>query len=158
MTPQPAPGAPEHPALAQLPPELRPGAARALARGERLDRLIPGALLDSPISRAGAAYATVVGAAWGFVWSTGPVERHGDLWVFRGMPRLTFVRGGTCVGRCYLTGDGAVGEAVLRHEAVHVRQWRRYGMLFPLLNLIAGRDARRNRFEIEAGLRDGNYL
>ena len=114
-------------------------------------------LLDSPVSRAGYLYASAVGFAWGFLWSVGRIERHGRLIVFRGMPRWTFRRGGTCVGRCYLT-DENVSDAVLRHEAVHERQWRRYGMLLPLLYALAGRDARRNRFEIEAGLRDGGYL
>lgn len=113
-------------------------------------------LFDSPISRAGYLYASAVGCVWGFVWSTGRIERHGRLIVFRGMPRWTFRRGGTCVGRCYLT-RGNVSEAVLRHETVHERQWRRYGMLLPLLYAIAGRDPHRNRFEIEAGLRDGGY-
>ena len=122
------------------------------------DRLIPGILLDSAISRAGMHFATLVGMLWGGVWSTGRVERRGELWVFRGMPRRTFRRGGQCVGRCYLTGDEPVSAAVLRHESVHVAQWRRYGMLFPVLYGLAGRDALRNRFEIEAGLRDGNYL
>jgi hypothetical protein len=47
---------------------------------------------------------------------------------------------------------------VLEHEAVHKRQWQRYGMLFPLMYAIAGRDPLRNRFEIEAGLEAGGYL
>jgi hypothetical protein len=74
------------------------------------------------------------------------------------MPRWTFARGGVCVGGCFLTGDGTVDDRLLAHEAVHSRQWRRYGMLMPLLYLAAGRDPLRNRFEIEAGLEDGNYL
>ena len=41
---------------------------------------------------------------------------------------------------------------------MHKAQWRTYGMLFPLLYLIAGRDPLRNRFEIEAGLEAGGYL
>jgi hypothetical protein len=112
--------------------------------------------LDSPISRLGYLYATAVGLVWGFVWSTGRVERRDGLWVFRGMPRWSFGRGGSCVGGCYLTHDN-VGAAVLEHEAVHKRQWQRYGMLFPVLYLIAGRDPLRNRFEIEAGLEKGGY-
>ena len=47
---------------------------------------------------------------------------------------------------------------MLGHEVVHKAQWRTYGMLFPLLYLIAGRDPLRNRFEIEAGLEAGGYL
>ena len=39
-----------------------------------------------------------------------------------------------------------------------MRQWQRYGFLMPLLYTLAGRNALTNRFEIEAGLEDGNYL
>ena len=87
----------------------------------------------------------------------GRVERVGDLLVFRGMPSWTYGRGGVCVGRCYLTGAN-VSRGVLEHEAVHARQWRRYGFLMPLLYLLAGRNALRNRFEIEAGLVRGGYV
>lgn len=114
-------------------------------------------LLDSPISRAGYLYATLVGLVWGFVWSTGRVERREGLFVFRGMPRWAFGRGGSCVGACYLT-DQNVSDDVLEHEVVHKRQWQRYGMLFPLMYLLAGRNPLRNRFEIEAGLEKGGYL
>ena len=94
------------------------------------------------------------------MWSTGRVERRNGLWVFRGMPRWAFPRGGVCVGGCFLTGDGAgaVSDAILRHEAVHKRQWQRYGILMPLLYTLSGRDPLRNRFEIDAGLADGNYI
>lgn len=114
-------------------------------------------LTDSWISRLGYWYANTVGFVWGFLLSTGPLERREGLWVFRGMPRWAFRRGGSCVGGCYLT-DRNVSDAVLRHEAVHKRQWQRYGMLFPLFYLFAGFDPLRNRFEIEAGLEDGGYL
>jgi hypothetical protein len=113
-------------------------------------------LFDSPVSRAGYLYATAVGMAWGFLWSTGPVRREGGLWVFRGLPRFAFGRGGSCVGACYLT-DQNVSDDILEHEAVHKRQWQRYGMLFPFLYLASGRDPLRNRFEIEAGLEKGGY-
>ena len=86
------------------------------------------------------------------------VEKREGLWVFRGMPGWTFARGGVCVGGCFLTGDGRVTDRLLRHEAVHKRQWEHYGFLMPFLYLFAGRDPLRNRFEIEAGLEDGNYL
>jgi hypothetical protein len=46
---------------------------------------------------------------------------------------------------------------VLRHEAVHVRQWQKYGMLMPFLYFLAGSDPLTNRFEIEAGLEEGGY-
>lgn len=147
MTPIPVP-----------PADWRAVADRAVARGRRADLLIPAFLLDSRVSMAGYAYATTVGWIWGSLWSTGRVEKRGGMWVFRGMPRWTFPRGGVCAGGCYLTGNEAVTDHVLRHEAVHKRQWQHYGFLMPLLYRLAGRDPLRNRFEIEAGLEDGNYL
>lgn len=133
-------------------------AAAMLARGRRFDRRIPAFLLRSPISRLGYAWGTAVGFVWGSLWSTGAVERRNGLWIFRGMPSWTFRRGGVCVGGCFLTGDTAPSDAVLRHEAVHRVQWLRYGMLMPVLYLLAGFDPMRNRFEIEAGLVDGGYV
>ncbi|MCI0158498.1 Fe-S oxidoreductase [Leifsonia shinshuensis] len=122
----------------------------------RADGPLASLFLDSPISRLGYLYATTVGFLWGFAWSTGRVERRAGLFVFRGMPKRTFGRGGSCVGGCYLT-DQNVTDDVLEHEVVHKRQWQRYGMLFPFLYLLAGRDPLRNRFEIEAGLEKGGY-
>jgi hypothetical protein len=136
----------------------RAAAQAAVVRGRRIDRFIPGILLDSPISRLGYWWGTAVGWVWGGLWSTGIVERRQGLWVFSGMPSRTFGRGGVCVGGCYLTGDAPVTDRVLGHEAVHKAQWRRYGLLMPLLYAIAGRDPLRNRFEIEAGLEEGNYV
>jgi hypothetical protein len=133
-------------------------AARAVARGRRWDRAIPSILLDSPISLVGYWYGCTVGWLWGSLWSTGTIERRDGLWVFRGLPTWAFPRGGVCVGGCYLTGDLPVTDAVLRHEAVHKAQWRRYGFLMPVLYALAGRNPLRNRFEIEAGLADGNYV
>ncbi|MDR2997184.1 MAG: Fe-S oxidoreductase [Microbacterium sp.] len=138
--------------------DWRPAAEAALARGRRFDRRIPSFLLRSPISRIGYWWGTSVGFVWGSLWSTGPVERRNGLWVFRGLPNWAFARGGVCVGGCYLTGDHAPSEAVLKHEAVHKAQWLRYGFMMPVLYLFAGRDALRNRFEIEAGLEDGGYV
>ena len=140
------------------PPDWRAAAERAVERGRRIDRFIPAVFLDSPISRIGSWYGTAIGWTWGSLWSTGRIERRNGLWVFRGMPRRTFARGGVCVGGCYLTGDEIVTDHVLAHEAVHARQWRRYGILMPLLYALAGRDPLRNRFEIEAGVEDGNYV
>lgn len=138
--------------------DWRPAAELALARGRRLDRRIPSFLLRSPVSRIGYWWGTAVGWIWGSLWSTGPVERRAGLWVFRGMPNWTFNRGGVCVGGCFLTGDARPSDAMLRHEAVHKAQWLRYGFLLPVLYLFAGRDPLHNRFEIEAGLEDGNYV
>ncbi|WP_261165858.1 Fe-S oxidoreductase [Microbacterium sp. Marseille-Q6965] len=140
------------------PHDWREVAALRQESGLALDRRIPAFLLDSWISRAGAGIATAVGFVWGGLWSTGRVERHGELIVFRRMPRWTHARGGVCVGRCYLTRRDRESDRVLAHELVHVRQWRRYGLLLPLLYLLAGRDPLRNRFEIEAGLQDGGYV
>lgn len=125
--------------------------------GRTLDRWIPSFLLDSPVSLAGAALATVFGFAWGALWSTGRAQREDGLIIFRGMPRWTHARGGVCVGSCFLTHRATEPRAVRDHERVHVRQWRRYGLLMPVLYLLAGRDPLRNRFEIEAGLTDGGY-
>ncbi|MGV9195119.1 Fe-S oxidoreductase [Microbacterium sp. MC2] len=141
-----------------LVPDWRARADRAVERGERCDRLIPGILLDSPISRLGYWWGTAVGWVWGGMWSTGRVRRSHGLWVFTGMPSWTYRRGGTCVGGCFLTGDREPSEPVLRHEAVHAQQWRRYGMLMPILYLLAGFDPMTNRFEIMAGLEDGGYV
>lgn len=121
------------------------------------DRTLRIRLTDSPISRAGYWYATAVGFVWGLIWSTGPVRRRHGLIVFTGMPKWTFGRGGSCVGGCYLT-DRNDGDRVLGHEVVHKAQWAKYGMLFPLLYLVAGRNPLRNRFEIEADLEAGGYL
>ena len=75
-----------------------------------------------------------------------------------GLSAMAYGRGGVCVGGCYLTGDVELSDAVLRHESVHKQQWLRYGFLMPVLYLFAGRNALRNRFEIEAGLEDGGYV
>lgn len=131
-----------------------PGAQRAASS----ERFIPGFLLDSPLSRLGYLYGSSIGWVWGSLWSTGKIEKRGEMWVFRGMPSWTFKRGGICVGTCFLTGDGRIDDRIIRHETVHKRQWQRYGMLMPILYLLAGRNPLRNRFEIEAGLADGNYL
>jgi hypothetical protein len=142
----------------RLPADWRARAEDALERGRRFDRFIPSVLLDSPLSRLGYLYGTAVGWVWGGLWSVGRVEHRDGLRVFRGLPPWAFPRGGVCVGGCFLTGDAPVTTALLRHEAVHKRQWQHYGLLMPFLYLLAGRDPLRNRFEIEAGLEDGNYV
>ncbi|MGO1873683.1 MAG: Fe-S oxidoreductase [Canibacter sp.] len=109
-----------------------------------------------PLALIGYWYATFVGFVWGGLLSTGRIERHGNLWVFRGMPKWAFKRGGVCVGACYLTRN-LVGEAVLRHEEIHRQQWRVLGFALPVLYALSGRDPKKNRFEIEAGLADGGY-
>lgn len=113
-------------------------------------------LLDSPLSRAGCAVGTALALVIGAPLSTGHIRVVGDVIVCRGLPRWAFGRGGTTVGRVYLTRDND-GPEVLEHEAVHVAQWRRYGLLMPILYAIAGRDPSTNRFEVEAGLEKGGY-
>lgn len=140
------------------PADWRAQAQRAVDRGRAVDRFIPAALLDSPVSRLGYLYGCTVGWVWGTLWSRGRIERQGRVWVFRGLPSWAFPRGGVCVGNCFLTGDGRIDERLIAHESVHERQWRRYGFLMPVLYTLAGRDPLRNRFEIEAGLEDGNYV
>lgn len=115
-------------------------------------------LLFAPVVvRAGYLYATAVALVWGALLSTGRVRRVDGLLVCTGLPTWAFRRGGTCVGGVYLT-DGNDSPAVLRHEAVHRRQWQAYGMMFPLMYALAGQDPLHNHFEIEAGLEDGGYL
>lgn len=138
--------------------DWREQAEAVLARGRRADKLIPAFLLDSRVALLGFWWGRLVGWTWGLLWSRGRVERREGLWVFRGMPNWSFGRGGVCVADCFLTGDAEPSVAVLRHEAVHARQWRRYGILMPFLYFVAGRNPMRNRFEIEAGLEDGNYV
>ncbi|MGZ0711358.1 Fe-S oxidoreductase (plasmid) [Coraliomargarita sp. W4R53] len=144
--------------IAKPPLGWREEAQRAVDKGRRLDRFIPRFLLDSPISRLGYLYGNAVGWIWGSIWSTGRVEQHEGMWVFRGLPTWAFPRGGVCAGGCFLTGDAPVSVPVLRHEAIHKRQWQRYGILMPILYQLSGRNPLRNRFEIEAGLADGNYV
>lgn len=141
----------------RIPADWEHHAEQALVKGRRQDRLIPSFMLDSPISRVGYWWGTAVGMTWGYLWSRGRVTRHEGMWIFRGMPARTFPRGGVCVGSCFLT-DVVPSEHVLRHELVHVRQWRRYGFLMPLLYGLSGRNPVSNRFEVEAGLEDGNYV
>ncbi|AZZ52480.1 MULTISPECIES: Fe-S oxidoreductase [Rathayibacter] len=122
-----------------------------------LRRAVAVVALDPAITRPGYLFACAVGLAWGALWSTGPIERRNGLVVFTGLPSWAFGRGGSCVGTSYLT-DSNVSDRVLEHEAVHKVQWRTFGMWFPLMYFVAGRDPLRNRFEIEAGLEKGGYV
>ena len=81
----------------------------------------------------------------------------GDLVIASGLPQRAYPRGGVCVGRVFLTGPPP-SRAVIAHEKRHVKQWYRYGALFPLLYAAAGKNPLTNRFEVEAGLEEGGYL
>jgi len=134
------------------------GAERAAARLVRGVVAVPGlrrVLLWPAIARPGYWFATGCAFLWGTVLLGRHVTGHG-VHVIRGLPRWAFGRGGTTVGAVYLTRDAA-SDRVLGHEAVHRAQWRRYGLALPILYLAAGADARRNRFEVEAGLEAGGY-
>jgi hypothetical protein len=125
----------------------------------RAGRRIPGLrplLLSPVVARPGHWLATAVGSCWGGVLGRFRMRRVGRLLVCQGMPRWSFGRGGTTIGAVYLTRD-AVAPGVLKHEDVHRQQWKRYGLVFPLLYLAAGADPRTNRFEVEAGLARGGY-
>ncbi|TPW76605.1 Fe-S oxidoreductase [Schumannella soli] len=114
-------------------------------------------LLWRPVALAGYGVATAAGWIWGAALLLSPAPRsEGGVVVCAGLPSWAFGRGGTTIGAIYLTRDN-VAERVLRHEAVHRAQWRRYGLAFIPLYFAAGHDARGNRFEIEAGLADGGY-
>ncbi|GAB7192569.1 hypothetical protein NUM3379_32780 [Kineococcus sp. NUM-3379] len=103
------------------------------------------------VGRLARGYARLLGARH---------ERHGDLHVCWGLPRRAYPRGGVTLGDTYLTGSspGTRTARRLRHELVHVGQWRRFGFSFAWRYPLAGRRAVRNRFEVEAGLADGGYL
>ncbi|MFC1402814.1 MULTISPECIES: RHS repeat-associated core domain-containing protein [Streptacidiphilus] len=67
-------------------------------------------------------------------------------------------RGGTTLGNTYFTGSRRyVTPARIRHEMVHVRQWRTYGPIFPILYGLAGSNPCTNRWERQAGWRNGGY-
>ncbi|PJJ72758.1 hypothetical protein CLV46_2334 [Diaminobutyricimonas aerilata] len=113
-------------------------------------------LLHPAVARPGYWLASACGALWGGLLGGFRYRRRGGVVVCAGLPRWAFGRGGTTIGAVYLTRD-TVSDAVLRHEAVHRAQWRRYGLVFPVLYFAAGVDPHTNRFEVEAGLREGGY-
>ncbi|PRY69547.1 hypothetical protein B0I08_102223 [Glaciihabitans tibetensis] len=126
---------------------------------ERATRAIPAArwvLMNPVVAIPGYWFATAVGYTWGAMLGRALPRKAGGVFVARGLPAWAYGRGGTTIGAVYLTGT-TVSEAVLRHEAVHRAQWRRYGVAFIPLYVAAGPIAQQNRFEREAGLRDGGY-
>jgi hypothetical protein len=112
--------------------------------------------LSPVVARPGYWFASAVGLAWGAVLSRGKLERRGGVILASGLPAWAFGRGGTTIGAVYLTTANK-SEAVLRHEAVHRAQWKKYGLAFIPLYVAAGQNAVTNRFEREAGLADGGY-
>lgn len=131
-------------------------------RGSFLNRLsrvrwLRAILLHPIIARPGYWFATACGFLWGAILSGFRVRRKGGVWVAEGMPTWAFGRGGTTIGAVYLTSTN-VQPRVLEHEAVHRAQWKRYGLAFIPLYLMAGQDALHNRFEVEADLKKGGYV
>ncbi len=129
--------------------------ARTIDRLAR-NRAARAVALHPLVARPGYWFATAVGVSWGALLGGFRVSRRGGVIVCEGMPRWAFGRGGTTIGAAYLTRDNTRPE-VLEHEAVHRAQWKKYGLAFIPLYLAAGQDARRNRFEVEAGLEKGGY-
>ena len=130
---------------------------RAPAVRRRLLRLVLFTVLNPLLARPGSWFATGCGLLWGVALGRGRLSREGGVIVARGLPSWAYGRGGTTIGAVFLT-TSTVSPAVLEHEAVHRRQWRRFGLAFAILYPLAGMDATRNRFEIEAGLRKGGYV
>lgn len=144
-----APVRPEHPNRMER-------AAASLVRGVVR---VPGmrrVLLSRVIAVPGYWFATGCAFLWGTILLGRHRRSHG-LHIIHRLPRWSFGRGGTTIGAIYLTREN-LSDGVLEHEAVHRAQWRRYGLSMPVLYLAAGRVARTNRFEVEAGLRKGGYV
>lgn len=137
---------------------ISPQPSRTAAAVNRLARMKPlrAIGLHPVVARPGYWFATAAGVTWGAVLGGFRVSKRGGVIVCAGLPRWAFGRGGTTIGAAYLTHDNT-SESVLEHEAAHRAQWKKYGLAFIPLYLAAGRDARRNRFEIEAGLEKGGY-
>jgi hypothetical protein len=113
-------------------------------------------VLSRVVARPGYWFATVCAIVFGGVLSRFRLRREGGLIVAPHLPKWAYGRGGTTIGAVYLTTDN-ISPSILEHEAVHRAQWRRYGLAFIPLYVDAGQNARKNRFEIEAGLVKGGY-
>ncbi|GAA4470888.1 hypothetical protein GCM10023170_088430 [Phytohabitans houttuyneae] len=70
-----------------------------------------------------------------------------------------YPRQGFTVGDTYITGRSrkAVTRERIRHERIHRRQWRKWGLAFGPMYFLGGSKACKNRYERQAGLRDGGY-
>ena len=139
---------------------LNPSALeRGMQRWADVTVRVPGAraiLLSPVVARPGYWLATACGLLWGGILSLGRIRSDHGVILARKLPHWSFGRGGTTIGAVYLTND-VISPAVLEHEAVHRAQWKKYGMTFIPLYIAAGAPARTNRFEVEAGLKKGNY-
>ena len=120
-------------------------------------RVLRWVLLSPVVARPGYWFATACGFIWGALLGGFHLSRQGGVVVASHLPKWAFGRGGTTIGAVYLTSVN-VTPAILEHEAVHRAQWKRYGLALIPLYIAAGRDARTNRFEVQADLRKGGYL
>lgn len=101
------------------------------------------------------------GWQWRRVDGTGALCAHGGL---SGRILARSWIGAITIGHLVLARDSATLERTLAHELVHVRQFERWGLLFPLLYLWASWEAWRhggraywdNRYEVEARQAEGN--
>ncbi|WP_010205045.1 hypothetical protein [Salinibacterium sp. PAMC 21357] len=128
----------------------------ALARAEHSPRA-QRVLLHPVVTRPGYWFATASGVLWGAALSKRSLKSQGGVLVATPLPKWAFGRGGTTIGAVFLTGGNA-SDDVLAHEAVHREQWRKYGLWFIPLYLLAGQNPLTNRFEVEAGLELGGYV
>jgi hypothetical protein len=124
-----------------------------------------GYLAALPVSAAAAAAVPFVLATGGRARVRGGVlEAAGgvlDPLLTRGIP--SFAIGAITLGHVVLAADARALEESRDHERVHVAQYERFGVLFPLLYLAASLRAvvrggcayRDNPFEKEARLRGG---
>ena len=108
------------------------------------------------VAQPGFWLATSCAWDWGGAVGRFRLRRVDTLVVASGLPKWAYGQGGTTIGAVYLTTDNS-SPTVLEQQAVHRAQWKKYGLAFIPLHLDAGRDARHNRFEIEAGLAKGGY-
>lgn len=101
---------------------------------------------------------TAIGAGWATLNGGSCKLRERALVVCYGT-KGGFGRGGTTIGNTFVTGmtPTEVGGALAAHELVHTRQWAYFGLSFPLYYGLAGANPCKNAFEIQAGLRAGNY-
>jgi RHS repeat-associated protein len=102
------------------------------------------------LGQAGQGWARLGGGRCG--------NRHG-LRTCTSVTPWMYPRGGFTVGDTYITGryQSAVRADRIRHESIHRRQWRRWGMGFYPFYLMSGNNPCKNRWERQAGVRDGGY-
>lgn len=117
-------------------------------------------LWAAPVSMFGLMFAAVIRA------TGGQLRRHGNaceatggcasrlLWLMNPWMRIEAIT----FGHVIIAGDAMIARRLRAHEQIHVRQYERWGMLFPVAYLAASAMAilrgecpyRGNRFEQEA--------